>query len=195
MCLLLALEQGLRPISVGIDYGQTHSIELEYAQRQCERFGVERRLLTIRWDKPPRAIPLDRSVDQIRAAISPAFLPARNILFLSLAFAEATGLGASQVWIGVNSVDFSGYPDCTPQFIESYRVMATIGLGGGTDLMAPLQHLSKKEIVTMALRLGLERNDTWSCYRPLQIESVAKPCGRCDACVLHDSAWDAISKP
>ena len=192
VCLLLALEEGLQPISVGIDYGQTHRIELEFAHRQCERLGVDRRVLSIKWDKPHRSIPLDRSVNEIRSSVSTAFLPARNILFLSLAYAEAAGLDAKQVWIGVNSVDFSGYPDCTPEFIDAYRRMVEIGLGGGPKLVAPLQNLSKKEIVALAVKLGLQRQDTWSCYRPVQHDAVSEPCGRCDACVLHDSAWDAV---
>ena len=116
VCLLLALEQRRRTISLGIDYGQTHSIELAYALRQAERFGVERRVLEVRWDKPSRETPRDRTVTEIRQGRSPAFLPGRNLVFLALAAAESAGLGAAELWIGINSIDFSGYPDCTGAF-------------------------------------------------------------------------------
>ena len=195
VCLLLAIEQGFVPVSVGIDYGQRHSVELQFAQRQCARFGVERRLLAVRWDKPDRPLPLDRGLEQMRASVSPAFLPGRNILFLSLAIAEAAGIGATQVWTGVNSVDFSGYPDCRPEFIEAFRAMIRSGMTHSPELVAPLQFLPKREIARLAHRLGVGKGDTWSCYRPVDADGSVIPCGRCDACILHEEAWKGVDEP
>jgi 7-cyano-7-deazaguanine synthase len=190
VCLLLAQEQGCEVISLGIDYGQRHKIELEYATRQCERFGIERRVCLARWDKPTsRSIPTNRTIDEMPKGISPAFLPGRNIVLLALAVAEAAGIGATEVWLGVNSVQFSGYPDCRPEFIDAFRAMVREGFPAGPEVVAPLQHKSKSEIAREAARFGLGKDDTWSCYAPRNVESGVQPCGVCDACILHEAAW------
>jgi len=193
VCLLLAREQGREVVSLGIDYKQRHRVELEFAALQCERFSIPRRVVSVTWDKPKREIPLDRSVDDMRGAVSQAFLPARNVLFLSLGLAEAAGLGANELWIGVNSIDFSGYPDCRPEFIEAFSTMAAVGVPGGPRVLAPLQLLSKPEIAAQALRLGLHQGDTWSCYTPTLVDGLIAPCGRCDACRLHSHAWQGVA--
>jgi len=111
VCLLMAAASRDEVLSFGIDYGQTHSVELDYARHQCARFGVRRRQVRVTWDKPPRQMPAGRTLQEISGGgRSSAFLPGRNLVFLSLATAEAAGLGFDEVWIGVNSVDFSGYP-------------------------------------------------------------------------------------
>src|SRR5262245_49295203 len=108
----MALEQTSDILSLGFDYGQAHRIELQYAEEQCRRFGVRRKVVKMEWDKPFRQIPRGREIEQIReSGISPAFLPGRNMVFLALGAAQAAGVGAAEVWIGVNSVDYSGYPD------------------------------------------------------------------------------------
>lgn len=189
LCLLLAKEAGREVTSLGIDYGQRHRIELEYAAAQCNRYGFHRRVLRVEWDKPQRDIPTGRTLDQIRSGISPAFLPARNAVFLTLACAEATGIEASEVWIGVNAVDFSGYPDCRPEFISAFQKMAHAAVPGGPQVVAPLIKLSKPAIAKEARRLGMAPGDTWSCYQPKFTASGIVPCGQCDACVLHSHAW------
>lgn len=191
LCLLLAREAGRELISLGIDYGQRHRIEMEYARAQCRRYEIERRVLSVRWDKPPMAVPTGRSPREMRAGISSAFLPARNAVFFTLACAEAAGIGAGEVWIGVNCIDFSGYPDCTREFIESFRKMINTALSGGIEVVAPLLEMSKSAIAAEAMRLGLSPGDTWSCYRPRIVEKGISPCGECDACVLHAHAWQA----
>lgn len=126
VCLLLYQEKGFEVISLGIDYGQQSRAELEYAIKLCSRFGIHRRVLKVEWDKPNRNIPMGRTIDDMKKAVSPAFLPGRNTLFLilgALGAAEACGLGASEVWIAVNSIDYSGYPDCRPEFIELFQKM------------------------------------------------------------------------
>jgi 7-cyano-7-deazaguanine synthase len=191
-CLLLAREQRNNVVSLGIDYEQRNRVELEYAAEQCERFGVPRKVIRISWDKPHRQIPLKRSLDQIGKEVSPAFLPGRNAVFLVLACAEACGLGADEVWIGVNSLDYSGYPDCHAEFIDAFRQMIGVAIPGGPRIVAPLQSLTKPEIAREAFRLGLRPGQTWSCYRPQPSGDTPRPCGECDACILHKHAWDAI---
>lgn len=190
VCLLLALEQGRDVISLGVDYGQRHSIELEYARSQCSRKNIPRKIIRVEWDKPPLSIPTDRKVDEIGREISPAFLPGRNVVFLALACAEAVGLGANEVWTGVNAVDFSGYPDCTPRFVDAFRRMIVEAIPSGPSIVAPLLSMSKPKIARQAYRLGLREGDTWCCYQPVMVRRGVEPCGRCDACVLHKHAWE-----
>lgn len=189
LCLLLAKATGQTVISLGIDYGQRHRIELEYAKAQCLRFGFERRVLRVEWDKPVREIPIGRSIDEIRSGVSPAFLPGRNAVFLTLACAEAAGVGATEIWTGVNTLDFSGYPDCRPEFIDSFNAMIKAAIPNGPTVVAPLITMSKPEIATSAKKHGLKLGDTWSCYQPQFTEHGLTSCGQCDACVLHKHAW------
>ena len=191
LCLLLAKEAGHEVISLGIDYGQRHRIEMEYALAQCRRYGVQRRVLRVEWDKPTRDTPFGRSLDEIRSGVSRAFLPGRNAVFLTLACAEASGVGAEEVWIGVNAIDYSGYPDCRPEFIDSFRAMINCAVPGGPRVVAPLMNMSKPSIAAEAARRGIARGDTWSCYRPSLTSQGIMPCGECDACILHDHAWRA----
>lgn len=189
LCLLMAKEGNRAVVSLGIDYGQRHRIELDYAAAQCRKYGVERRILRVEWDKPARDIPTGRSLDEIRAGVSPAFLPGRNAVFLTLACAEAAGIKAGEVWAGVNAVDFSGYPDCRPEFIDAFKAMIGVAIPGGPKIVAPLLHMTKPQIAAAARRLGLMPGDTWSCYQPRFTPKGISPCGECDACVLHDHAW------
>ena len=181
-------------MSLGVDYGQKSRAEIEYAARLCQRFDIERKLVYVEWDKPDRDIPLDRSPDEIRRQVSSAFLPGRNAVFLTLGCAEAAGIGASEVWIGVNAVDYSGYPDCRPEFIEQFQRMISLAIPDTPRIVAPLISLSKPEIAQEASRLGLAPGDTWSCYRPVETKEGFRPCGRCDACILHDYAWQSVGK-
>jgi 7-cyano-7-deazaguanine synthase len=192
VCLRTAVNQGHEVISLGIDYNQTHHVELDYAKRQCEDLGVERRVIRVAWDKPVRVIPKNRSISEIRRNVSSAFLPGRNGVFLMLASAEAAGLGADEVWTGINSIDFSGYPDCRPEFVKSFNRMLTFAIPKGPRLKAPLQSKTKPQIGRLAKRLGLSWESTWSCYRPRITKTGIAPCGECDACKLHDYAWGVI---
>lgn len=194
LCLLMAKESDRDVVSLSVDYGQRHRIELEYAHAQCRRYGIERRVLRIEWHKPLRDTPTGRSLDEIRSGISPAFLPARNAVFLTLACAEATGIEAGEVWIGVNAVDFSGYPDCRPEFIDSFNTMIKAAVPGGPQVVAPLIEMSKPTIAAQAKRRGLAPGDTWSCYQPRLTSQGIWPCGQCDACVLHDHAWQEVDR-
>ena len=194
-CLYEAHRGGAEVFSLGVDYGQRLSVELMYAQRQCDALGIERSVVSVSWRKPEREIPLNRTVDEMRASISPAFLPARNAILLSLACAHASGIFADEVHTGLNCIDFSGYPDCTVEFFCSFTAMMKIANPQGPKLVAPLLNLSKIEIAKMARRLGIGENDTWSCYRPQITSEGVVPCRACDACRLHDHAWRAIEAP
>lgn len=193
VCLLQAKERFGTVVSLGVDYGQRHRIELEYAAYQCKRFGARRKVIRIEWDRLHKEIPLDRDVNEMRESVSPAFLAGRNMIFLALGSAEAASIGAEELWVGVNSLDYSGYPDCRPEFIEAFSTTLELGIPGGPLLRAPLQHLTKPEIARQAQRLGLSPGDTWSCYSPSFGADGLKPCGRCDACRLHAYAWQEIS--
>ena len=182
-------KQGLEVLSLGIDYGQQSRAELDCASKLCSRFRVERRVLRIEWDKPEREIPMDRTLSNIKQGISPAFLPGRNVVFLALAIAEAIGMNASEVWIGINSIDCSGYPDCRPAFLAKFKQMIKFAIPNGPSIVAPLIKMSKPEIAKKAYGLGIRCNDTWSCYRPLRTKNGFKKCGRCDGCILHKYAW------
>jgi 7-cyano-7-deazaguanine synthase len=192
VCLLLAREKGREVTSVGIDYGQQAREELIYAERLCTMLEVPRKVLTVRWDKPLRRIPVDRSPQEMSQDISTAFLPGRNALFLVLGCAEAAGIGASEVWIGINSVDYSGYPDCREEFVDVFRRMIDLAIPGAPKIITPLLSMAKPEIAREAKRFGLQELDTWSCYRPVRRGSESEPCGRCDGCVLHAYAWANI---
>ncbi len=194
LCLLMAKEAGREVVSLGIDYGQRHRLELEYALAQCRKHGIERRVLHVEWDKPVREIPTGRSLNEISAGVSPAFLPGRNAIFLTLACAEATGIKAEEVWIGVNTIDFSGYPDCGPEFIDAFKAMIKAAIPDSPEIVAPLIQMSKPDIAAEARRLGLAPGDTWSCYQPRFTNQGISPCGQCDACILHDHAWQAADR-
>jgi 7-cyano-7-deazaguanine synthase len=191
-CLYKAHRDGAEVFSLGIDYGQNLAVELMFAQRHCDALGVPRDVVKVNWRKPERQIPMGRSVSEMRASISPAFLPARNSVFLSIACAYAAGIEAQEVHTGINSVEFSGYPDCTPNFMNAFSAMMTIANPGGAHIVAPLLNMDKAAIAALARDLGIGEHDTWSCYRPELREGSVVPCRQCDACRLHDHAWRAI---
>ncbi len=192
-CLYRAHRAGAEVLSLGIDYGQRLAVELQFAQKQCEALGIPRQVIRVDWRKPERTIPLGRSIEEMATSISPAFLPGRNAIFLSLACAHASGIGAEEVHIGLNAIEFSGYPDCTPQFLETFITMIAEANPGGPQIVAPLLYMSKTEIAALAQNLGVGEHDTWSCYRPQLTMGVVAPCGDCDACRLHEHAWRAIA--
>lgn len=189
VCLLLARNRGRDPHSLGINYGQRQQIELTFAATQCERFGIPRHVVDVAWQKPEIHIPKDRTVAEMKAGIAPTFLPGRNAVFLALACAEAAGIGATEVWLGVNAVDYSGYPDCRGSFLDAFRAMWAEAVPHPPKIVAPLVTLTKPQIAALAKDLGLNPGETWSCYAPDVTDSGTEPCGHCDACLLHAHAW------
>jgi len=193
-CLYRAHRSGAEVISLGVDYGQRLAVELIFAERHCQELSVPREVVSVEWRKPERNIPLNRPINEMSASISPAFLPGRNALFLSIACAHASGIAADEVHIGLNAVEFSGYPDCTPQFLKAFQTMMAVANPSGARIVAPLLHLSKPQIAAMAQELGIGEHDTWSCYRPQVRNGAVTPCTECDACRLHEHAWRAIEQ-
>ncbi|MDQ0462512.1 7-cyano-7-deazaguanine synthase [Caulobacter ginsengisoli] len=192
-CLYQAVADGAEVFSLGIDYGQRLSVELMYAAQHCTQLGVPREVVSVAWQKPDRDIPLGRDVAEMSKTVSTAFLPARNVLLLSVACAHASGIGAEEVHTGLNCVEFSGYPDCTVEFFESFKAMMQIANPGGPAIVAPLLTMTKVEIAARAKALGIGEFDTWSCYRPQISTSGVEPCHTCDACVLHEHAWRELA--
>jgi 7-cyano-7-deazaguanine synthase len=194
--LAMAREQGFRVFALSFDYGQRHRFELEAAKKVCEAMGVERHIL-LKLDlrtfggsalTDDIAVPQDRNEQEMQAGIPITYVPARNTVFLSLALGWAEVLGAADIFIGVNAVDYSGYPDCRPEFIAEFQRLAQLATKAGVEnqcqwtIHAPLISLTKAEIIREGLRLGVDYSLTHSCYDP---DEQGRPCGRCDSCQLR----------
>ena len=191
VCLAEAVSAGDRVIALSFDYGQRHRVELERARRVAAHYGVEhieQRLDLSAWGGSALtdtsiAVPNAGAGDE--AAIPVTYVPGRNLIFLSLAVALAEARGCAAVSMGVNALDYSGYPDCRPEFIESFRATASLALRAGVegapvDVVTPLIAMSKADIVRRGVELGAPLHLTWSCYRGLDA-----PCGDCDSCALR----------
>ena len=189
----IAREQGFRLHALTVRYGQRHAIELEAARKVARALEVAAHV-EIAVDLSTfggsaltgdMAVPKNRPLDA--PGIPSTYVPARNTVFLSLGLAWAEVLGARDIFIGVNVLDYSGYPDCRPEFIEAFERLASLATAAGVSgaafrIHAPLQQLTKAEIVRRGTRLGLDYALTVSCYDP---GLDGRPCGRCDSCVLR----------
>ena len=196
----VAVRDGFSIAALTINYGQRHAGELAAARTVAQALGAARHLqldvdltqiggsaLTSRTIDVPKDQPIDPAV------IPATYVPARNTIFLSLALGWAEALGAGHIFIGVNALDYSGYPDCRPEFIEAFERLASLATAqgvGGTRLRihAPLQYLSKAEIIRKGMALGLDYALTHSCYDP---GAGGRPCGRCDSCTLRAAGFAA----
>ena len=192
--LAMALEKGYEVIALTFNYGQRHARELESAKNVARHYGISEHVVMdlglggfvkSSLTDESEAIPQGRTRSEIGSGIPSTYVPGRNLVFLSIASSLAESLGASAVFIAANSVDFSGYPDCTPEFIEAFQRTLDVGTKAGKEgrpvkVMAPVIRLSKGEIVKEAVRLRVPLELTWSCYR-----GGAKACGRCDSCMLR----------
>jgi 7-cyano-7-deazaguanine synthase len=195
-CLALAVREGYGCYALSFDYGQRHRVELEAAARVAARLGAERHLVVhIGLDAfggsaltSDLAVPKARSIAEMAHGIPITYVPARNTIFLSFALAWAEVLEAADIFMGVNALDYSGYPDCRPEFIEAYQRMANLGTKAGVEgrtelqIHTPLMHMNKAQIVLLGRDLGLDFSLTHSCYDPL---ADGRPCGECDACLLR----------
>lgn len=187
----MAQEAGFRINALTIDYGQRHSVELAAARRIAAHLGAERHVelplnLSI-FGGSALTDDIDVPLDGPGEAIPVTYVPARNLVFLSLTLAWAETLGARDIFIGVNALDYSGYPDCRPEFMASFAETARLGTKAGVEghrisIHAPLQHMTKAEIAAEADRLGLDPGMSWSCYNPT---SEGQACGLCDSCRLR----------
>lgn len=204
--LAIARSEGYELFSLTFDYGQRHRHELEAAERVGRFFQVSRRLvLTIDLRAiggsaltDAIAVPKDRGEEMTRGPIPVTYVPARNTIFLSYALAWAEVLGATDIFIGVNAVDYSGYPDCRPEFITAFENMANLATKaavegqGKLSIRTPLISLSKAEIIRTGIRLGVDYSLTHSCYDP-SFEGLA--CGACDSCILRRRGFREAGVP
>ena len=198
--LAVAREEGYECFALSFDYGQRHARELESAKQVAASLGAVKHL-TLRLDL--RAIggsaltgeievPKGRSDEAIGSGIPVTYVPARNTIFLSHALAWAEVLGAQDMFMGVNSLDYSGYPDCRPEFVEAFERLANVATQAGVEgrsrfrVHTPLITLSKAQIVARAHELGVDLSLTWSCYEP---EPDGRACGLCDSCLLRKKGF------
>jgi 7-cyano-7-deazaguanine synthase len=205
-CLAIARQQGFECYCLSFDYGQRHAIELQAAKRVAETLRArEHRIATIDLRvfggsalTADIAVPKHRDKAAMSAGIPVTYVPARNTIFLSFALAYAEVVGASTIFMGVNAIDYSGYPDCRPEFIRAFEIMANLatraGVEGQTKLVVqtPLINMSKADIVRTALELGVDLSLTYSCYDP---DVAGRPCGACDSCLLRKKGFDEAGLP
>jgi 7-cyano-7-deazaguanine synthase len=193
--LAIAIAEGFEAHALSFDYGQRHQIEMEAARRVADSLGVkEHRIakidlrifggsaLTDEIDVPKK-----RSETELAHEIPVTYVPARNTIFLAYALAWAEVIPASDIFLGVNAIDYSGYPDCRPEFIEAFHTLANLGTRAGVEgrrfhVHTPLINFSKSEIIRKAVELGIDLSLTHSCYDP-SLEGFA--CGECDSCLLR----------
>jgi 7-cyano-7-deazaguanine synthase len=198
--LAIAREEGYECFALSFDYGQRHARELESAGKVAVAGGVVRHL-TLRLDlraiggsalTDDIAVPKGRHADAIGAGIPVTYVPARNTIFLSHALAWAEVLGSQDIFIGVNVLDASGYPDCRPEFVQAFETLANLATRAGVEgasrfrIHTPLITLSKAQIVARAHELGVDLALTWSCYSP---EPDGRACGLCDSCLLRKKGF------
>jgi 7-cyano-7-deazaguanine synthase len=194
--LAIAKAQGFQVYALSVRYGQRHAIELDAARAVASRLGVVRHeiaTLDLRMfggsaltsDTP---VPQDRTLAEIGTGIPVTYVPARNTVFLAIALAWSEVLGATDLFIGVNVMDYSGYPDCRPEFVRAFESLANLatraGVEGGAHFRVhtPLIHLTKAEIIRRGTELGVDYGLTLSCYAP---DALGRACGHCDACALR----------
>lgn len=194
--LAVARRDGFTPYAMTFRYGQRHLVEIDAARRVAAAQGVARHVVVdidLRlWGGSAltgdAAVPKDRDVTQESDEIPVTYVPARNTIFLSFALAWAEVLGADAIFIGVNALDYSGYPDCRPEYVAAFEQMANLATRAGVEgtqrltIHAPLQHLTKAQIVRLGRELGVDYGLTTSCYDPAPDGTA---CGRCDACQLR----------
>ena len=194
--LAVAANEGRRCHALSFDYGQRHRIELECAARIAASLGaVEHRIIPLALGglggssltDPSLRVPCDRGDEALRSGIPSTYVPARNTVFLAFALSFAEVIASRFVYIGATSVDYSGYPDCRPEYFEAFGRLAALATKCGVEgspvrIITPLLHLSKAEIIRKGIELGVDYSLTLSCYDP---DAEGRACGRCDSCLLR----------
>ena len=199
--LAIARDRGFECYALSVAYGQRHDIELQAAERVASALGVRtHRVVTVDLSSFGGSALTDPNIDVPEtptAGIPVTYVPARNTVFLSLALAWAETLGALDIFIGVNAVDYSGYPDCRPAFIDAFTRIAGLatrtGVEGGNFMIhTPLIELSKAEIIRRGVALGIDYRSTVSCYQP---DTDGRACGKCDSCRIRREGFTAAGVP
>lgn len=201
VCTALAREAGHRVIALTVDYNQRHRCELEAAARIAKALGVSEHIvapLNLR-SFGGSALTSDTAVpkDGVQPGIPVTYVPARNTIFLSLALGLAEARGAKHIYVGVNALDYSGYPDCRPAFVESFAATANLATKAGVEgdpflFETPLLHMTKADIAAEAHRLGIDAGLSWTCYDPTP---DGLHCGECDACRLRAKGFVEAGLP
>jgi 7-cyano-7-deazaguanine synthase len=200
-CLGVAVRDGFTCYALSFEYGQRHGVELQAAARIARLFNVaEHRVAHIDLRAfgasaltADIAVPKSRSLDQMAQGVPITYVPARNTIFLAYALAWAEVLEASDIFIGVNAIDYSGYPDCRPEYIQAFEKMATLATKAGiegrthTRIHTPLAKLGKADIVRLGKEVGVDFSLTHSCYDP---SPDGRPCGQCDSCLLRRKGFE-----
>jgi 7-cyano-7-deazaguanine synthase len=204
--LAMAVADGYLCHALSFSYGQRHSVELDAARAVAESLGaVDHRIVSLPLDDfggsaltdPDIDVPQDRSEEEIAVGIPVTYVPARNTIFLAFALACAEVTASDAIYIGVNAVDYSGYPDCRPEFIDAFRVLARLATkraveGRGPRILAPLIGMSKAQIIRTGVHLGVDYALTVSCYAP---DDEGRACGRCDSCRLRRAGFGEAGVP
>ena len=197
----LAREAGFRVLALSVDYNQRHQVELAAARRVAKMLGAERHVvlpLDLRaFGGSALTDDIDVPKDGVGEGIPITYVPARNTIFLSLALGWAEASGARDIYVGVNALDYSGYPDCRPEFIAGFETLAELATKAGVEgtpfrIRAPLQHMTKADIVREGARLGLDMGLSWSCYDPAP---GGLHCGLCDSCRLRAKGFEEAGVP
>ena len=196
-----AREAGFRIAALTIDYNQRHRIELEAAKRVAQALGAERHIILpldlTQFGGSALTADIDVPKEGVGLGIPVTYVPARNSIFLALTLGLAEVVGAQHIYIGVNALDYSGYPDCRPEFIAAFEKMAALATQQGVEgrpmhIEAPLQHMTKAQIAAEAVRLGLDAGMSWSCYDPTPDNLH---CGLCDSCRLRAKGFIEAGLP
>jgi len=192
----IAKKQGYKIYALTIDYGQKNKKEITSAKKVCRFLNVERHTITRIDLSCVRSALIDRRIkipEEVKEGEIPStYVPARNTIFISLALALAETIDADAIYIGVNSIDFSGYPDCRPVYVKRFQNLIDVATkktaeGRKIVLKTPLLYMSKVDIVKKGLSLGLDLSITWSCYK-----SGKKPCGKCPSCIIRKEAFSKV---
>jgi 7-cyano-7-deazaguanine synthase len=204
--LAIAQTEGFQPYALSFRYGQRHSVELEAARRVAEALGaaqhvvaeIDLRVFGGSALTAEVAVPKGRSTAEMGNGLPITYVPARNTIFLSFALAWAETLEASDIFIGVNALDYSGYPDCRPEYIRAFEQMANLATKAGVEgrqhlqIHTPLIELTKAQIIQRGLALGVDYGLTHSCYDP---DHDGRPCGACDSCLLRAKGFAEAGVP
>ena len=199
--LAMAGEDGYDCFALSFDYGQRHRFELQAAKKVADQFNVlEHKIIHLSLDDIGGSALTDNAIDVPESpteGIPVTYVPARNTIFLSLALGWAEVLDAEAIYIGVNAVDYSGYPDCRPEYIEAFQYMAALATRAGVEgrpvqIKTPLIHLTKAQIIKTGTRLGVDYAQTVSCYAA---DDNGAACGKCDSCRLRKAGFEAANIP
>jgi 7-cyano-7-deazaguanine synthase len=203
-CLAYAQAQGFEPIALSFDYAQRHCCELQAARKITEKWGIEHKICTLPINEFGGSALTDKSIQVPDygdtsgiSQIPITYVPARNTIFLSLALGFAEVSGAQDIFIGISSVDYSGYPDCRPEYFAAFQKLANLATRAGVEgnlltLHAPLMHLTKAQTIQLGHRLNVDYNMTVSCY---QADPQGRACGKCESCSLRKKGFEEAGVP